>query len=431
MANDFPGLRFIPYPGASAEAMPMAALAGDLVFYGGGVAAHPDHGVPEGIQAFEGYPNHWSQINRELDHIYGIMGQVLADAGSDMRHVMKLNAFHVGEADVYEALRMRPEIFGDQPPPSTLVLEPELSVRGLRVAVDGVALKVSSGHARQALTLSTESAPMPPHQKIWGKTIYSKAVKGGGFIFTSGRTNNIIGGANDDRLRRHKDFPYQHDHAEVSCRLVLDYLRDVLASFQADFAHVVKAEIHLNDMTQIAAIERVWRDAFGADPPARVFIPSTFPTPYTTLEIELIALDPEGPWDRQPIPLPRPARERVCEPRAVKAGPYVFFSGLCATDFIDGLASQARVNPGLPFHEDRVHKEMAYIAQVIESAGTGLVPLRCRFMTPDLRRFGPFLEAWKRSMSGAAMPMTTFRTPGPLPIPDTAFQLDLVAWAGC
>ncbi|TFL14999.1 RidA family protein [Pusillimonas caeni] len=430
MSIDLSSPRFFAYPGAAAETIPLAAAAGDLVFYGGGVAAHPERGVPEGIRPFDGYPNHWSQVNRELCSIYGTMDQVLGQAGSDLRQLLKINSFHVHESDVYEALRMRPEIFGEFPPPSTLVLEPELSVRDLRVAVDGIALRSASAFAREALTTSTDSAPMPPHQKIWGKTIYSKAVKGGGFIFTSGRTNNVIGGATDSELRGHHDFPYRGDHAETSCRVVLQYLEDVLASFKADFSKVVKAEIHLNDMTQIAAIERVWREIFGDDPPARIFIPATFPTPYTTLEIELVALDPEGPWDREAIALPAQASERVCEPRAIRAGPYVFFSGLCATDYVNGLAPAARVDPALPFHEDPMHKQVDYVAKMLEEACPGAVPLRCRFMTPELERYGVFLGAWASSMGRIAMPITAFRTPGPLPVPSAAFQLDLVAWAG-
>ena len=57
-------------------------------------------------------------------------------------------------------------------------------MRDARVLVDQIALCRSSEYPREALTDSTEGEPMPPHQRIWGKTIYSKATRGGGFIFT-------------------------------------------------------------------------------------------------------------------------------------------------------------------------------------------------------------------------------------------------------
>ncbi len=83
---------------------------------------------------------------------------------------------------------------------------------------------------------------------------------------------------------------------------------DVLAHFDAGPEHVVKAEIHLDDPRQIAGIEAAWDELFSDDPPARTFIPATFPT-RSTIEIEFIAVDPKGPLRRevlQPDGLPDP-----------------------------------------------------------------------------------------------------------------------------
>ena len=166
--------RFIFHPDAENSRTPLAAVAGDLVFYGGGVAAHPELGMPEGIKAFDGYPNHWSQINRELHYLYDVMEKVHQDAGSGLTEILKINSCHTDESDVYEALRLRPAIFGATPPPSTLVLAPELAVKDAKVTVDSIALVSNSSNPREALTQSTENAPMPPHQRIWGDTIYSR-----------------------------------------------------------------------------------------------------------------------------------------------------------------------------------------------------------------------------------------------------------------
>ncbi|MCQ9618284.1 RidA family protein [Paenalcaligenes niemegkensis] len=427
MSNSSPAPRFIFHPEAPDSRIPLAAVAGDLVFYGGGVAAHPLKGVPEGIKAFDGYPNHWSQVNRELYYIYDVMARVHEDAGSSLHQLLKINSCHTDEKDVYEALRLRPVFFGKTPPPSTLVLAPELTVRSAKVAVDSIALLTNSAQPRQALTQSTDNAPMPPHQKIWGDTIYSKATKGGGFIFTSGRTNNVIGGASDHVLKGHPDLPYQYDHAESSCRLMLDYLLDVLQSYGASFSHVVKAEIHLNDMSQIAAIERVWKDVFADEPPARIFIPSTFPTPYSTIEIEFIAIDPNGPWSKTTYPLIQHGKSPFCEPFAIKAGPYLFFSGLSATDYEHGLAPEAKLSSAFPFHENAVYKELAYIKQTLKKHVGDFTPLRCKFMSTRLEDYGAFQNAWEREFSITA-PTTAFKTLGPLPIPDTSFQLDLIGW---
>lgn len=415
--------RFFWPAGAGETGAPLAAAAGDLVFHGGGMAAHPETGVPEGIAALDGYPHHWSRINRELSWIYEAASEVLMRAGSDLSRVMKINSFHTCADDVYEALRLRPSVFGAEPPASTLVLVPEVPVRDARVMLDMVAL---DRHApREALTASTPGAPMPPHERIWGSVIYAKAVRGGGFVFTSGRTNNVIGGATDGTARGHPDFPYAIDRAEATCRMILDYLADVLASFGATLGDSVKAEIHLGDMGQIAAIDRVWREAFPDDPPARIFVPAAFPTTYSTMEIELIVRDPAGPWDREV--LGDAASRRGHEPDAVRAGPYVFHSGLCASDRVHGLAPDARVDAAFPFHEDPARKEMRVVTDRLRAFGE-LVPLRRRVFTPDLNRIAGMDSVWTGEFGPS--PTTCVRVPAPLPIPATSFQIDCVSWVG-
>src|SRR5690625_2888362 len=163
-------LHYFYDPDFEGTEVPLAIRAGDLIFYAGGMAGHPERGVPEGVKSFDGYPNHWSQVNRELHQIYGKMSRGLEQADSDMEQILKINSAHTDAGDVFEALRLRPEFFGENPPPSTLVLTPELLVHDARVLVDQIALTRSSEYPRDALTDSTEGAPMPPHQRIWGKT---------------------------------------------------------------------------------------------------------------------------------------------------------------------------------------------------------------------------------------------------------------------
>src|SRR5699024_10546351 len=167
---------------------------------------------------------------------------------------------------------------------------------------------------------------------------------------------------------------------------------------------------------------------FGEDYPARIFIPSTFPTPYTTMEIELIAIDPNGPWEKETYPLPKTANTvGFYEPLAVKAGPYIFFSGLSATDYIQGLADEAKVNSAYPFHECRISKELSYIKKLTEQVGE-FQSIRAKFMSADLHNYPLFKTAWKKEF-GDFVPTSVFKASGPLPVPETAFQLDLIGWS--
>lgn len=426
-------IRYFTHPEGAASGPALAARAGDLVFYGGGLAAHPERGVPDEVKPLEGYPHHWSRINREANYILGVMRRVLEAAGSSMSNVMKLNSYHLDPHDVYEALRLRKDHFGtDSPPPSTLVLVPELPVRDARVVIDGIALTNTAARPRQALVDSTPGAPMPPHQRIWGHRIYSKATRGGGFIFTAGRTNNVIGAGSDDRSRGHRDFPYRDDRAVVATEVVLEYLRDVLRSWGASFDHVVKAEIHVNDVQLIAGIDEVWRRAFPRDPPARVFVPVAFPTEYTILEVELIAVDPDGPYEKSVIAVSDVPSPIGHEPQAVAAGPYLFLSGMLATDYRSGVAPAARVDPGFPYHTSAIARQVRYILGNLErlchgAGASGVRLLRRRAHVEDLSDMGMAERVWRETLDDRLPPTTTIKVGGPLPVPGCRVQYDLVA----
>ncbi len=426
---------FIHHPEAQEGDAPLVARAGDLVFVGGGIAHHPRQGIPEACRPVPGYPNHWSQINRDLTFVYDTLNGALEQAGSDLRQMMKLNSFHTRAEDTFEGLRLRREWFGsDAPPASTLVLVPELPVQGARALIDGVALAGDAALPRRAVSTGTPGAPMPPHERIWGYKIYSKLVRGGGFVFTSGRTNNVIGGAADNPSVRDPVRPHARNRPAAATRTILDYLRAALADIGADFSHVVKAEIHLDDPRHLAEIEPVWREAFGERGPARSVVTTGFPTDNTIIEVELVAVDPEGPYRAEPIVLDDLGPPLGAEPHAVRAGPYLFLSGQLPTDGVHPLHPKARPDPGCPFHQSPARLQAAVAIDRVErlcaAAGGSLqTVLRRRLALCDLSWQAVVDEVW-RERAGGLPPSSVFRTSGPLPLPEAGLQFDVVAWCG-
>src|SRR5690606_32752310 len=110
------------------------------------------------------------------------------------------------------------------------------------------------------------------------------------------------------------------------------------------------AEIYVTDMSIIAAIDEVWAEYFRGDPPARVVVPLPLAISDMVIETELIAIDPKGPHRKQVIRAPGVPAPLSPESQAVKAGPYLFFSGMMATDYKNGVAPEARVDANFPFH---------------------------------------------------------------------------------
>ncbi len=104
------GIQYYRQPEVPPAYPPLAARAGDFVFYGGGIAAHPLRGMPPELRARRGFPHHGSDVDRQLRYVYDTMSQTLEDAGSSIKQIMKINAFHTDPAGIDAAIKLRGSI---------------------------------------------------------------------------------------------------------------------------------------------------------------------------------------------------------------------------------------------------------------------------------------------------------------------------------
>ena len=428
-------IRYARLPDVPEGTPPEAARAGDLVFYGGGMAAHPATGIAPDILPHPELPNHWSHIRAQLMHIYRRMGHAFESLGSSMRDSLKINTYQTKREETFDALNLREDFFGGEaPPPSTLVYVPAVAVPGLTVTTDLIAVASDAELGRVAVTTSTDDAPIPPLEEVFGHRIYIKATRGGGFIFTAGITNNtrhLIPGAD---VPEHPDFPYRHDLAALSTEITLQDLEASLQEMGASLADVVRAEIHLHDMRNLAGLDEAWRRFFPKDPPARIIVPAGFPAPHTVVEIELIAVDPAGPYRKETIMAGDAPKSPSPEPHAMRAGPYLFLSGLMATDYEHGLAPEARVDPNFPHHASPIKREADYVlknaASICRAGGASLDKLVMRrAMHLALDDLGAAEGSWQSALGDRLPPTTIFQTSTGLPVPDCRVQYDLIAYA--
>ena len=165
---------------------PLAVRASDIIFTGGQMAMHPTRGTPPEVKLLPGYPWHGSSVEKQLNYIYTNLEQTLQQLGSSLRHTLHINSVHIDPSEIYMALRVRKEWFGaDDPPPSTLVLVPELPVHGPTVLLDTISLSTDSQLIRQPVVIT--KTPNIGHVKAFGWAGYLYAVRGGGFVFTAGK----------------------------------------------------------------------------------------------------------------------------------------------------------------------------------------------------------------------------------------------------
>ncbi len=117
-------------------------------------------------------------------------------------------------------------------------------------------------------TVSTDTAPRPVGH-------YSQAVKAGDFVYVSGQ-----GPLNPQGQVVPGDIREQ-------TRLVLNNIRAILEASGAGIHEVVRCGVFLGDIGDFAAMNEVYRDFFGANPPARTTVGASLPG--IKVEIDAVA----------------------------------------------------------------------------------------------------------------------------------------------
>jgi reactive intermediate/imine deaminase len=115
---------------------------------------------------------------------------------------------------------------------------------------------------------------------------------------------------------------------------------------------------------------------------------------------------------------------------AARAGHLVFAAGQLASDFKQGVAPEARVDPAFPYYGSAIKKQTRYVlenlAQTFKAAGTSLDQVvKAQVFHTDLMNFSGFDEVWKEFFP-TPPPRTTIGTTGLL-VPGTLVEIDLVA----
>ncbi len=110
------------------------------------------------------------------------------------------------------------------------------------------------------------------------KVGYCRAVVANGFVFVAGTC------AQGDNIP--KDTVGQ-------CKSALDAIEKALAEAGTDFAHVVRVNYYLPDMSDFELCWPLLVEAFGANPPAATVTECNLITPEDRIEIEVTAVLPE------------------------------------------------------------------------------------------------------------------------------------------
>ena len=115
---------------------------------------------------------------------------------------------------------------------------------------------------------------------------------------------------------------------------------------------------------------------------------------------------------------------------ATRAGNLVFAAGHLASDFKQGVAPEARLDPAFPYYGSAIKKQTRYVLEnlekTFEAAGTSLQHVvKAQVFLTDLVHFNGFDEVW-REFFPTPPPRTTIGTSGLL-VPGCLVEVDLTA----
>jgi len=261
----------------------------------------------------------------------------------------------------------------------------------------------------------TSKAPQPI-------THNPQAIKVGPYVFVSGLY------ATDFKtgipVRSNPNFPFAGPtDIELQTEYILKNLSEILQAAGSRLDNVVKTEVFLEHPRYLAGLDRVWREFFPKDPPARTTIEVGLNPliPWELVEVHAIGIVPDGTVRKQVIqPAGVPTPSEHCSP-AVRAGSFLFHSGLPATDFKTGIP--VGKDPQFPNYRDNAEDQIDYVLgnmeQCAKAAGTSLAnAVKSQHYHVDRNDFHAIDRIWKQYMPvpppRSSMQIKGFMVPGAL-----------------
>ncbi len=357
---------------------------------------------------------------RETGYIYEVLQAVLAVAGTDIQNGVRIDQFPVSRAAVDPYHVARKTILQPPRPASTSVdilglLAPDASIQ-----VEMIAIVPTPEFQKQGI--NTDKIPQP----LAG---YSPAIRAGDFVFLAGQVPTDWKSGIAPEARVDPNF-WEGSRIERETRYILKNMALTLEAAGSSMPNVVKAQVYLTDINDLPRLDRVWREAFPDNPPARTIYPvRSLGVTESCVEINFVAVTDKGATRKEIISTDAARAPIFHEPQAVRAGEFLFLSGLMAADE-NGLVEAARIHPGYPYDRDSAAAQMEDIltqAQAIcRAAGTDISrALRVLNVHTDLNEYVRAAQVRRRTFSAGEPASATIRVAAPLQIPGCSILTDL------
>ena len=272
------------------------------------------------------------------------------------------------------------------------------------------------------------------------RVAYSPAVKAGPFVFVSGQLASDLSTGTPARATLNPQFPHHGSDIERQTRFIGENIEIYLRAGGAKLEHVVHFTNYLTDPRDQAGATRALTACFGGTPPpTSTLLVEELPIPGCLSEIDLIALVP-GPGERLEVltpaglasPLPANLDGLPLYQYGVKCGPWLFTSGLLATDFNDAIAPAARTTATFPYYGEDARLQTAHILEqlsaVLAAGGATLADVvKAEVYLTDLKDFFRVDEVWREFFPHEPPARTTVPVKD-LGVPGARIAINLIAF---
>lgn len=425
---EVPGIAVPPFNAAA------GVVAGDWVFVGGTMATDWSSGLEESSRLAPDFPYNSYGMQLQTHAVFGQINDLLDVAGTGLENMVRIDQFATDWDEFRHYFPARDVHLVEDRPASTAIAVRSLLVPDAKLIVDGIAVIPRHGVHKEAV--NNPAAPAP-------KAGYSMAVRYGDWVWSAGASptdfesraaySGGLGHTQPDGVWVDPNFAYDSTIMNQA-RYDLEKLSMYLEAADSDLQHVLKAQVYLTDCRDLPGLMQVWRGVWGDTPPATTVVPiDRMLIGGSTCEINVIAVTKSSGLAVDVIQTAEAPKLPFGIPQAVKAGPYLFLSGVLAADE-EGIDNRARAeHPLSPYLVAQGRDEMQVIVEHVEAvctaAGGSISDVaRVQLFSTKLTEIGSALGPWNETFVEEAPTLSIIGVTGPHVVPGLTMVADVIAY---
>ncbi|MEQ8936434.1 MAG: RidA family protein [Amphiplicatus sp.] len=435
-----------------------AIAAGGWIFGAGAMATDYVSGVAPDARLDDAAPYLQEPLALQSEHVLRSIEASLYEGGADIRrnlirlwqwiparypsdedYVAGQNCWPCHNSGAPYAAKLK-EIVGDPLRSSTGIGVRQLPLPEARISVDWLAFEPQAGLEKVGVAVP-DDLPKPAIG-------YSPATRLGDWVFLAGFGATDFQGdwmsskhmgepsmiAPDARVN-----PYIWLGSEIIAQTeyTLKAMARIAEAAGSNLGKCVKADVALAHPEDFPAFEQVWRRYFPHNPPARnVVTGAQLVIKGLRVEIALLLLADDSLLNNTSITPADSSGGIGHAPLAMRAGDFVFTSGLLPVDQGGRVPAKLRLNAAMPYFANCAADQSRFVLEQIDAicreAGTGLENVcKVQAFFDDLHYMPAFLDVWRDVFPVVPPALSAVAMGGPAPLiaPGARVQLDAIIYA--